>query len=70
MWEWAGDAFETCVICGKNGQVDIPQHPTESDGWDLKDEEYIPIWHQGEQLPDDSLLPQEHEMSKIFWTYH
>ena len=43
-------------------QIDILQHPIESDGWDLEEGEYKPIWHQGQQLPD-SLLPEDHEMS-------
>ena len=44
-------------------QSHIEQHPTEENGWQLVDNQYKPIWFEGEQLPE-SLIPQEEELDE------
>ena len=40
----------------------IQQHPSVDDGWELVEDQYKPIWFQGDQLPD-SLFPDEEELA-------
>lgn len=41
---------------------EIRQHPDASNGWDLQDGCYTPIWHEWPQLPH-TLTPEEEEMT-------
>jgi len=36
----------------------INQRPSEADGWELVDNSYRIVWHEGDQLPD-TLVPDE-----------
>ena len=40
---------------------EIRQHPDASNGWDLENECYVPIWHEGPQVPD-TLIPEQEEI--------
>ena len=40
---------------------EIQQHPDTSDGWDLENECYMPIWHDRLQMPL-TLIPEEGEV--------
>ena len=37
---------------------EINQRPSEADGWELVDNSYRIVWHEGDQLPD-TLVPDE-----------
>ena len=43
-------------------KAEIRQHPDVSNGWDLVDGYYLPIWHEGPQMPD-SLVPEKDELA-------
>ncbi len=45
-----------------NGHLaEIQQHPDASNGWDLENGYYMPIWHEGPQMPCN-LIPEQDEI--------
>lgn len=51
-------AFVSSMWANANKQ--IMQHSTQDDGWELKEGVYLPIWFEGDQLPE-ALIPVEGE---------